>query len=575
MPFMPMSSAGATLNSASGRLTQHDAIDRALGELAALKETWRDTTAAQRAALAEECLDGIVRVSREWVAAACEAKGLDSNGPASSEEVATGPLATVRYLRLVIASLNDIERFGRPRLPGKPMLARNGQVCLPVFPSRGMFDLLLFSGFRVETRMLPDVTLDNLDELLRTACRLERQSAAVALVLGAGNVSSIPAVDALGKLFGEGHVVLVKLNPVNDYLGRIFERAFEPLVRRGLLRLIYGGAETGAYAVGHTMVDEIHITGSIISHDAIVWGEPGAQRETRRTADRPLLSKPITSELGNVTPWIVVPGPYTHRQLDFQAENIAAMIVNNASFNCIAVKLIVTSRHWPDRTRFLDKVEAVLARIPRRRAYYPGTCERFRRFTGREPQTDAQGGLPWTLVRDVRPDESPRWFTEESFVCVCAETALDVPPDAFLERAVEFVNERVWGTLGCGLLVHPTSRRGDGEARLQRAIAALRYGTVAVNQWPALAYAIMNPPWGGYPGATLADAQSGIGWVHNPYLLDGVEKSVLEGPFVVWPKPFWFPTHRRAHELAWKVLDLYHRPAWRKLPRLLAPAIRG
>jgi acyl-CoA reductase-like NAD-dependent aldehyde dehydrogenase len=547
-----------------------------LSELAAAKDNWSRTTAGQRAALAKECLTGAVRASREWVAAACDAKVLDPNGPASSEEVATGPLATVRFLRLLIASLEDVERCGRPRLPGKPALAADGRLRLRVFPGRGMFDSLLFRAFNVETRMLPEVTLDNLDERLRTACRLDRPSGQVALVLGAGNVSSIPAVDAFGKLFGQGHVVLLKLNPVNDYLGPIFERAFEPLVRGGFLRLAYGSAETGAYAVSHQLVDEVHITGSIASHDTIVWGPPGNDREARRAANRPLLAKPITSELGNVTPWIVVPGPYSEGQLDFQAENVAAMIVNNASFNCIAVKLIVTSRHWPDRQRFLDKVEAVLARVPRRRAYYPGAFDRYRRFTGREPPPDALGSLPWTLVRDVRADENPHWFAEESFVCACAETALDAPSDAFLERAVELVNQRVWGTLGCGLTVHPAfRRRPQGEARLQQALSALRYGTVGINHWPALAYAMMGPPWGGYPGATLADAQSGMGWVHNAYLLDGVEKNVLEGPLVVHPKPFWFPTHRQAHRLAWKVLDLYDRPAWWKLAALTGPALRG
>lgn len=38
----------------------------------------------------------------------------------------------------------------------------------------------------------------------------------VCLVLGGGNVSSIPAMDALYKLFVEDEVVLLKMNPVND-----------------------------------------------------------------------------------------------------------------------------------------------------------------------------------------------------------------------------------------------------------------------------------------------------------------------------------------------------------------------
>ncbi|MFO0946572.1 MAG: hypothetical protein U1D30_11575 [Planctomycetota bacterium] len=59
----------------------------------------------------------------------------------------------------------------------------------------------------------------------------------------------------------------------------------------------------------------------------------------------------------------------------------------------------------------------------------------------------------------------------------------------------------------------------------QRAICDLRFGTVGINYWSALAYAMMSPPWGGFPGGTLEDPKSGIGWVHNTYMLDRAEKS--------------------------------------------------
>ncbi|HXT59598.1 MAG TPA: aldehyde dehydrogenase family protein [Pirellulales bacterium] len=558
-------------------MTSHEELDRVLGDLAEAKVRYRQTSLAERLRLAESCLEGTFRLASEWLCAACQAKGIAPDGPLAGEEMASGPLATTRYLRLLVRSLKDIDEFGRPQLPGEVADGPNGRLRIQVFPARGMYDDLLFRGFRADVWMQPGISRENLDDALAPDFRARTQSERIALVLGAGNVSSIPAIDAFGKLFAEGRVVLLKMNPVNEYLGPIFERAYQALIEAGFLRLIYGGPEVGAAAVAHPLVDEVHITGSIASHDAIVWGPPGQDREARRAAGRPLLTKPITSELGNVTPWIVVPGPYRRRELDFQAENVAAMIVNNASFNCIACKLIVTWRGWPDREKFLDKIEAVLARVPRRKAYYPGAAERFRRFVGREAEQDPPGTLPWTLVRDVDPEREPRWIEEESFVCACAETALDAAgPAEFLDRAVEFVNERVWGTLGAGVMVHPASRAGAAnEERFQQAVNRLRYGTVAINHWPAIAYAIMNAPWGGYPGGALADPQSGIGWVHNTYLLEWVEKCVLEGPLVVRPKPFWFPTHRQADKLASKVLGLYHRPDWRKLPGIFWSALRG
>ena len=146
------------------------------------------------------------------------------------------------------------------------------------------------------------------------------------------------------------------------------------------MRIIYGGADVGAAAVHHRLADEIHITGSIDSHDRIVWGPPGAERDQRMRANLPLLAKPVTSELGNVSPWIFLPGEYSRRQLAFQAENVAASVVNNVSFNCVATKVLITWKRWPLRSQFLDLIDAVFARTPsasrttRARSTLPALC---------------------------------------------------------------------------------------------------------------------------------------------------------------------------------------------------------
>src|SRR6185503_11752323 len=134
-------------------------------------------------------------------------------------------------------------------------------------------------------------------------------------VLGAGNVGSIPALDTLHKLFIEGQVVILKMSPVNEYLGPIFEEVMKPLIDQGYLAIVYGGAEVGSQLCNHPQVDEIHITGSDRTHDTIVWGRDKAERERRRSLHQPLLAKPITSELGNITPVVVVPGAYSDTEL--------------------------------------------------------------------------------------------------------------------------------------------------------------------------------------------------------------------------------------------------------------------
>ena len=79
--------------------------------------------------------------------------------------------------------------------------------------------------------------------------------------------------------------------------------------------------------------------------------------------------------------------------------------------------------------------------------------------------------------------------------------------------------------------------------------------------WSGIAFALLTLPWGGHPSGTLVDPQSGLGWVHNTFGLQSIEKSVLEGPLVVVPKPIWSPGHRHAEHIAWKILNLYRKPS--------------
>ena len=320
------------------------------------------------------------------------------------------------------------------------------------------------------------------------------------MVLGAGNVSSIPTTDAFTKLFQEGRSVLLKMNPVNESLGPVFERAYAPLIDAGYLQIIYGGGDVGAAAVQHELVGEIHITGSINSHDAIVWGAPGPERERRKRENDPVLRKAISSELENVTAWIVVPGKYTEKQLDFQAENIATSITNNCSLRCSSRPwCTVTSATWPDRERFLGKIQKVLDRIAPRKAYYPGALERFAKFASRPAGGEK---LPWTLLPGVNPQSSPQFFKEESFVCVSVETPLTADSDtAFLDRAVDFANSELWGTLAASITLPADFRKDPArESALQSALSRLDYGTIAINHWSGLSLAMMSPGWGGVAG---------------------------------------------------------------------------
>jgi aldehyde dehydrogenase (NAD(P)+) len=110
---------------------------------------------------------------------------------------------------------------------------------------------------------------------------------------------------------------------------------------------------------------------------------------------------------------------------------------------------------------------------------------------------------------------------------------------------------------------------------LDRSIATLRYGTVGVNQWPASAYALATAPWGGHPSATLADVQSGLGWVHNSLMLEHIEKTVQHGPLRAFPAPVYFPGHRALQHLGRALVDFEAAPSALGLAKVGYFAVRA
>jgi acyl-CoA reductase-like NAD-dependent aldehyde dehydrogenase len=562
------------------RTTPSALLDRAVAELTANKSQWARTSAEERMKLLDQVQVAVQRAAAGWVAAGVEAKGIDPASPLAGEEWLTGPYIAARYVRLLRGSLVDIARQGVPLLPQRAYKRANGRVVAPVFPT-DLYDRLMFLGYRAEVWMQPGVTLDSLPVTMATAYREQSAESTVCLVLGAGNVSSIGPTDALGKLFIDNQVVLLKLNPVNDYLGPHIEQALEPLIDLGVLRIVYGGVEEGAYLCNHEDVDAIHITGSDKTHDAIVFGG-GPEGEARKRQRLPLLDKPITSELGNVSAAIIVPGPWRRGDYTRQAENLAAMLTNNAGFNCNALRVIVTHREWDGREQLLEELRRLLAATPPRKAYYPGARERLERFVAPHPAAERFGSvqndqeLPWVLVTGVDPSQRDDvCFRTEAFCSLASETAISASDSAaFIERAVAFVNSTVWGSLNASLIVHPRSlRQKTVVAAVDRAIADLNVGTVAINHWAGLSYALGSTTWGAFPGHPLEDIQSGRGVVHNAFMFSQAEKSVLYGPFRPLIKPPWFPSHSKAHLLGPRLVDFESRPSPLRLPSIFLRAL--
>jgi hypothetical protein len=555
--------------------------DAAVDEVAGHAAAWAATPAEARADLLDQVLQDTMAAQDDWLRAACAAKGLEWGSLEAGEELFAGIGTLVRMTRLFRDSLRQIAQDGRPALAGPVSQAVDGRLRVRVFPATA-YDRVVFPQTTAEVWMQPGVTREDLESGQAAAYADPMAHAGVSLVLAAGNVASLGPRDALSKLFVDGKVVVMKANPVNEYLVAHWDRALGALVRAGVLRIVTGGAGVGRYLAAHPQIGDVHITGSDKTYDAVVFGT-GAAGAARKAEDHPVLDKPVTAELGNVSPVIIVPGKWSVGELLYQAEHVATMLVNNAGFNCLAPRVIVTWSEWPQREAFLGALTQALAQITTRRAYYPGAAERCDAFVAAHPEAEELGtggpadALPWTFIRGVAPGRTDDiCFNVESFCGECAETALTAPTvEDFIDTASSFCNDVVWGTLSATVLVSPTSLRDPQVAdAVERAIADLRYGAIGVNVWHALAFAIGTTTWGAYPGHPRTDIQSGSGVVGNALMFDRPQKSVVRGPFRSRPKPPWFATAPGQYDVMRRFVAFEADPGAAKIPGLLLAALR-
>lgn len=563
--------------------TPPEEVDAALARLASRAEWWAGTSVGERIGLLERVMADTRAAAEDWVRDACLHKGIPFDEPVAGEEWFVGPVLTIRLARLMRDSLRDISRAGTPAPPGPISQRPDGRTVVGVFPTSPI-ERVLYPGISAEEWMEPGVTPENLTAHQAAGYSpWETPEAGVVGLLGAGNVTGIAPMDAISQLIVEHKVVCLKLNPVNEYMGPHLERSLAAFVEAGVLEIIRGGAETGQYLCFHDLVDTIHLTGSQATHDAVVYGM-GDDAAERKANDEPLNPRPVTAELANLSPFIVVPGPWTDAELRYQARHLATSLVNNAGFNCNATRVIVTHSQWKLREALLGALGEALEAVPERVPYYPGAVERWQAFVDAHPEARLFGDVgdrcvPWTLIEGLDPDaEDEICFTTESFNGVTSEVALDAPRDVaeYLRRAVAFCNEKVWGSLNVTILVHPASLRDPEVAEaFEQAIADLRYGSIGVNVWAGLAYALGTTTWGAHPGHPRNDIQTGTGTVHNSYLFTRPQKSVVRAPFISRPTPLWVAGHRTVDEVAKRLVDFEADPGWDHVPGLLSQALRA
>lgn len=563
-----------------------DEYDAALEALDAAKDTWAQTGNADRIALLSEVKDNLMNVAQGWAETAARKKQIPEGSPLIGEEWISGPYAVMSGCNGLMLTLSQMEgKAFLKHLPKRELAT--GQTAIRVLP-HSIWDHLLLSGVKAEVWMQKGVNPSNLAQHAAVAYDVPaaQRKGKVALILGAGNIASIAPLDVFQKLFLENQVVILKMNPVNDYLTDYLNVALKPLIDRDFVRVVKGDGAAGAYLTEHPLIEELHVTGAASTHDAIVWGT-GAEGEKNRKADTPKNTKRFTSELGAVCPTIVVPGPWSGADLKFQAEHIATQKLHNSGFNCVACQVLIMPKGWDKAATLMDNVRTVIANSTRQ-AYYPGAGDRLSAFSDNASSAKpvARGSAPAAIINDV---SDAQWFREnEVFAPAMSTHEMDAPDaETYLVNAIAFANDQLHGTLGANVLIHPKTIRAIGKKRFEEIIADLHYGAIAINAWTGLAFLATACPWGAFPGHTPQDVQSGIGTVHNTFMLENTERTVVQAPwrpfprgllslqFTLLPRPPWFITNTKQHKVGMLLTRFQYKPGWFKLPRIFLNALLG
>ncbi|GLC43064.1 hypothetical protein PLESTM_001426900 [Pleodorina starrii] len=543
--------------------TPRERVEEVVDRLDARKSAWTRMPCRERAQLLRRCMDSLMAVEEDLARTSTAHKGSYGSG-IGEERTALLPVmfGLAEYCAAMRAGgcpqpLSLRRRTHTHPHPGdKGDKEQEGQWVATVLPS-GPVGLLL-PGFRGEVWMEPGQPPSQGQVYRRKAAGegLGEREGGVALVLGAGNQVPVVALDVLHKLITDDEVVVVKTNPVNDYIGPLLRKAFSPLVEAGFLEFVYGGREVGELLTHHPKISSVHLTGSADTYNAIVWGGAGVDGRT------PLSStKRITAELGNVTPYIVVPGgDWTADDIEYHASSLATALAHNAGHNCNGMEILLTDREWPLRPVLMAALKAKLAALPPREPWYPGAREKYDRFMARFPSAERLGSslptsgpgmsgvVPWLVAEGLSLDEGQ--LQNENWCGVVQEVALPGcggDPERFMRAAAHTANTHIFGSLAVGVVAHPRVQAAHAPA-WDDFIASLRYGGVAVNAPLLFLFGQPALSWGAFPGNTPHDIGSGVGAVHNTLLFDHPQKSVLYGPWRYYPRPFWLVDNRAVGE---------------------------
>ena len=521
-------------------LTKLD-IDRFITTLRTKSKEFNSISNVQLASMLEETISNIKEVAFFWATICSDNKGTTKT-PAEGEEWLGGPFASVLATQYYIKSLTNDDDLVEKKYNSE-------ENSYKVFPN-SFTERITFPFIDAKVIFNKSMSFEDINKYRGFSKRYDIDPS-ITLVLGAGNFSSIPYLDVLYHLITRKSVILLKLNPVNEYLKPVFEKVFQSFIERGYIIVTTGNIDESKYMANHPGINHIHLTGSDKTFEDIVYGRELTEKERKSKSLSKINNKPITSELGNVTPIIIHPGKWSTSDIKYQARKIVTAKLNNNGFNCIAAQVVVLPDGWGQTETLIKFVKHYMSKAKERKAYYPESIERLEKLEkdkGYE-RVNALSCVTPHLTREIKAyskfEINEVWSSTIYFKKIEYTSVED-----FANKAIDYCNDELWGNLGVSVIIKDHDRKFNNHIT-NLYVDNLNYGTVAINEWAAIGYIIPQLPWGGFPGNRDNDIQSGQSVVHNSMLFESPLKGVVNTKFRISRiiDPPWFVTNKKARRL--------------------------
>jgi len=480
-------------------------------ELAERHETFYFSSLNYRKKLAKRVLDAFLKDEwpyvNNWVEKSCK---LEKSDPQTIEDIASYN----RFLMGVIVK-TWLDTFINGKL--------TNQKITKIDDTYSTFGPFIVDNLKVELFCDTSIPYEEL-EVYSENCK----EGSVSVILGAGNSNFLSIVDVFERIFLHSECVMLKHHPLRPFLYTPYECILEPLISEKIVRMMYN-MENNQELIQNAYVNHIHFTGSEATYkaisDSIIDEDIG-----------------ITGELGCATPWIILPGKWTEKEINNAVTQIVNAKIANGGAYCVSPQVILLCDNWAQKNDFYFSLSEKIREKKPGGCYYPGAIRRKNLIQKRYEKYLSAYSISYpSQSKGFNQDDMVLFINlgilngtnkyddyilrNEAFCPVLACGFIECGDiQDYVKKVCEFVNSnKLCGSLSCTVLT-PKSLESKYVDECKR---ELNYGTIAINIWSVSGY--MAAMSGGTWGAHYSDRRSGRGRIGNMFRIKNVTKTIISG----------------------------------------------